>query len=118
MDTRTFDGLARQIGRRRTLQSLGGAVVALVSGFALADAKGGKNNNGQKNRKKKQKLQRRIDQESLALCAGQVSECVTLLTASCGDNAECQALGQTCCQELADCDFPGLLTCIAQQNNT
>ncbi len=41
MDTRAFDGLTRQIGRRRTLQSLGGAVLAIASGVALADAKGG-----------------------------------------------------------------------------
>lgn len=115
-----FDGLARRLGRRRTLQALGGALVATASGITVAGAKNSKNNNkDRKQRKKKQEnLQQRIDQESLALCAGQVSECVTQLTANCEDNAECVALGQTCCQELADCDFPGLLTCIEQPNNT
>lgn len=113
----SFDGIARQIGRRRTLQALGGALVAATSGIAVAGAKNSKSNKDRKQRKKKQaKLQRRIDQESLALCAGQVPECVTQLTANCEDNAECQAIGQLCCQELADCDFPGLLTCFEQQN--
>jgi hypothetical protein len=115
-----FDGLTRQIGRRRTLQSLGGAAVAAVSGIALAEAKGGKSNK-QKNKqrkKKREKLQQRIDQESLALCAGQVAECIPLITAGCDGSAECLALGQTCCQELADCDFEGLLACFAQQSNS
>ena len=116
----SFDGMTRQLGRRRTLQALGGALVATASGITLAGAKNSKNNNkDRKRRKQKQaKLQRRIDQESLALCAGQVPDCVTQLTANCGDNAECRAFGQRCCQELADCDFPGLVTCIEQQGNT
>ena len=117
MDTRAFDGLARQIGRRRTLQSLGGAALATVSGFALASGKSNKKKNKQQ-QKKREKLQQRIDRESLALCAGQVAECVPLITATCGDDAECLATGQTCCQELADCDFTGLIACFAQQNNT
>ena len=122
MDSRAFDGLARQIGRRRTLQALGGALVATASGITLAGAKNNGNNKNNKDRKqrkqKQEKLRQRIDQESLALCAGQVSPCVTLLTANCNGDPECQAIGQTCCQELADCDFSGLLTCLAAQNNT
>lgn len=114
MDTRAFDGLARQIGRRRTLQALSGALVATASGITAASAKKNSNKQKSKQRKKKQeKLRQRIDQESLALCANQVPECVTLLTENCGEDAECQALGETCCQELADCDFQGLIACFA-----
>jgi len=116
MDIRAFDGLARQMGRRRTLQALGGALVATASGLTVASAK--QNNKDRKQRKKKQeKLQQRIDQESLALCASQIAECVPLVTSTCGSDAECLATGQLCCQELADCDFQGLLACFAQQNN-
>ncbi len=106
MNESSFDGLTRQIGRRRTLQSLGGAAVAAVSGIALADAKGGKSNK-QKNKqrkKKREKLQQRIDQESLALCAGQVAQCQTLIG---GDSP-----ALACCQELVDCDFAGLIACL------
>lgn len=112
-----FDALTRQIGRRRALQALGAAAMATASGLTLASAKNGANrNNKKKNKQKRNKLQQRIDQESLALCASQVPECVTLITANCGDNAECVAAGQICCQELADCDFTGLLACFATQN--
>jgi hypothetical protein len=115
-----FDGLTRHLGRRGALQALGVAAVATASGVSLAGAKKGKSN-GQKNRKnrqKREKLQQRIDQESLALCASQVPECVTLLTATCDGSATCVATAQTCCRELADCDFSGLVACFAQQNNT
>lgn len=114
-----FDSFTRQLGRRRALQALGAAAVATASGLTLAGAKRG--NNKKKNKqqqKKREKLQKRIDQESLALCAGQVAQCIPLITAGCGDDAECLANGQTCCQELADCDFTGLIACFAQQNNT
>ena len=70
-----FDGLTRHLGRRGALQALGAAAVATVSGVSLAGAKKGKSN-GKKNRKNKQKLQRRIDEQALALCAGQVTACV------------------------------------------
>lgn len=115
-----FDTFTRQLGRRRALQALGVATVATASGLTLAGAKGS-NKNKKKNtqqKKKREKLQQRIEQESLALCAGQVAECVPLVTAGCDGNAECLALGQSCCQELADCDFEGLLACFAQQDNT
>jgi hypothetical protein len=115
-----FDGFTRQLGRRGALQALGAAAAATASGVSLAGAKKGKSNRqkNQQRKKKQEKLQQRIDQESLALCAGQVPECVTLLTANCDGSASCVATGQTCCQELADCDFSGLVTCFAQQNNT
>lgn len=114
-----FDAFTQQFGRRRALQALGAAAVATASGLTLAGAKGG-NTNKQQNRQRKQKrkkLQQRIDQESLALCAGQVPGCVTLITANCDGNADCLAAGQLCCQELADCDFTGLIACFADQNN-
>lgn len=121
-----FDALTQQVGRRRALQALGAAAVATASGLTLAGAKKGANgNNNNKNKKKnkqqrqkREKLQQRIDQESLALCASQVPECVTLITANCGGDADCLATGQICCQELADCDFNGLLACFATQNNS
>lgn len=119
-----FDALTQQFGRRRALQALGAAAVATAGGLTLASAKNGahRNNKNKKQNKqqkqKREKLQQRIDQESLALCASQVPECATLITANCGDNAECLAAGQLCCQELADCDFTGLLACFATQNNS
>ncbi|MCA9863884.1 MAG: hypothetical protein R2853_18935 [Thermomicrobiales bacterium] len=121
MDTRTFDALARQFGRRRAIQALGASVAAIASGLTLASAKGGNNRSNKKKKQRKQKrekLQQRIDQESLALCASQIPECVTLITANCEDDEECVATGQLCCQELADCDFTGLLACFETQNNS
>ena len=116
-----FDTFTQQFGRRRALQALGAAAVATASGLTLASAKGGNKKKKQQRKQRKQKrknLQRRIDQESLALCASQVPECVTLITENCGDNAECVATGQLCCQELADCDFTGLIACFERQNNS
>lgn len=102
-----FDTFTQQLGRRRALQALGAAAVATASGLTLASAKNG--NNG--NKKKRATLQQRIEKKSLALCASQVPECVTLITANCGDNAECLAAGEICCQSLGTCEFAEFFTC-------
>ncbi|MCA9877941.1 MAG: hypothetical protein KC442_09165 [Thermomicrobiales bacterium] len=107
----TFDAVARQIGRRRALQALGAAAVATVSGISPTEAKrnGG---NKRKNRKKKRK-QQRIEEQSLALCAGQVAQCNAVIAQSCGEGEGCQAQ-QRCCELLATCDFAGVIICLNQ----
>lgn len=102
----SFDGLTRLLGRRRALQALGTATVAAIGGVSLVDAK---NNNKNKKRKKKQQ---RIDEQSLALCAGQVTQCDGLIAENCGNDAECLQEGQACCNLLADCNFAATVTCL------
>ena len=112
----SFDGIARQLGRRHALQALGAAAVATASGVSLAGAKKGKNN-GQKNRKQKQKLQDRIEEQSLARCAGQVAECDALIADTCEGDAGCVAQGQLCCDLLATCAFTQFIACINAPSN-
>jgi len=108
----SFDGFARQLGRRNALQALGIAAMATASGASLAGAKKNGKNTQQKNRKKKQKLQQRIDEQSLARCAGQVAECDALIAESCEEDAACLAQGQLCCDLLATCAFTEFIACI------
>jgi hypothetical protein len=112
----TFDALTRQLGRRRILQALGVAAVATTSGVVLTDAKHGRNTNGKarKNRKDKAKQLQRIDEQSLALCAGEVEECNALIVAQCDNEAECVSRGQACCAVLATCDLGGLFACLSK----
>lgn len=106
MNGLSFDAFARQLGRRRALQALGTTVVATVSGVALADAKKGKNKNGNKKQKKN------IEKQALALCAGQVTECDALIAETCEGDAGCVAEGQLCCDLLATCSFTEFIACI------
>lgn len=108
----SFDGLTRQLGRRRALLSLGVAAVATASSVSLAGAKKNGKNNQKKNRKKKQKLQQRIEEQSLARCAGQVAECDALIAESCEGDAGCVAQGQLCCDLLATCAFTEFIACL------
>jgi hypothetical protein len=111
----SFDGLTRQLGRRRALQALGAAVMATAGGGSLAGAKKGKNTQ-QKNRKKKQ--QQRIDEQALGLCAGQVAACDAFIAEDCDGDAGCLAQGQLCCDLLATCAFTEFIACInAPVNN-
>lgn len=107
----SFDGIARQLGRRHALQALGIVAVTTASGVSLAGAKKGKSN-GKKNRKQKQKLQQRIEEQSLARCAGQVTECDALIVESCEGDAGCVAQGQLCCDLLATCAFTEFIACL------
>jgi hypothetical protein len=111
MTGRTFDAFTRQLGRRRALQALGTAALATVSGVALADARKGKNNNGN-NKQKNKKQRKNIEEQALALCAAQVTECDALSAATCEGDAECLAKNQLCCDLLATCAFTEFIACI------
>lgn len=104
MTEHAFDALTRTLGRRRAVQALAAAAAATLSSVTLI---GAKSNNGNKNARKQNK---KIKKKALALCATQVTQCLTLVGAG--------GVGADCCQELADCDFDGLITCLtAAQDN-
>lgn len=111
MTNLSLDALARNLGRRRALQAFTAAAATTLTGVTLA---GAKSNNGKKqnNRKKRKQQQRRIDKQSLALCAGEVAQCETLIRDLCQSNDDCLAAQLPCCQELAVCDFGGLISCL------
>lgn len=100
MTEHVLDVLTRSLGRRHAVQALA-AAVATSSGGSLAGAESSKR---KKNKKRKQKKAKKIDQQSLALCAGQVAQCQTLIGGS--------SPALFCCQELVECDFAGLIACL------
>lgn len=116
MNEQRFDAFARQVSRRSALRGLSVTALAAGGGLALADAASGKSNKQQqkkKRKKKQEKLQKRIEEESLALCAGQVPQCLPLLNAECdSDDVECLAFGERCCGFLATCDFAAAAACL------
>lgn len=116
MDDRGFDAIARQLSRRNALRALSVTLLAGGGGWALADPANGKRGKKAKQRKKKQaKLQQRIEEESLALCAGQVPQCLPLLNVNCNsDDVECLAFGERCCAFLATCDFAAAAACLLE----
>ncbi len=110
MTDRSFDALTRTLGRRRAAKALAAAAATPLAGVSLAGARSN-NGNGQKKRKHRKQKQR-IDRQSLALCAGQVTQCETLIREQCEGDPDCLAAQLPCCQELADCDFGALITCL------
>lgn len=113
MDERGFDAFARQLSRRSALRGLSVTMLAAAGGLALEDAASGKR--GKKAKQRKKKLRKRIEEESLALCAGQVPECLPLLTVNCdSDDVECLAFGDRCCGFLATCDFAAAAACLLE----
>jgi hypothetical protein len=90
---RAADGITR----RGSLMTLGAAgLAAIVGGSATADAK----KNKKKNKKKKQ-------EDPFKLCAPQVEQCQTTVTALEGNAAQIQ-----CCDAFATCEASQFFLCL------
>lgn len=104
---------AGEVSRRVSLQSLGAAGLAAISGQVAAEAK--------KKKKKKKKSVEKIDETCQAdlasctsraiTCASQVEVCTIFVTAACGPGPECDGI-RACCELFKNCDPVGFLACL------
>lgn len=105
MNEQTFDSLiqktARGISRRASILTLGATgLAAALSAPISADAK-------KKKCKKKDKKCPSLEE----ICAPQVEDCVSIVTAACGTGPDCDRL-LDCCEVFETCDVGAFVLCL------
>jgi hypothetical protein len=113
MDNGSFDRLTRhtasEISRRTTLMALGAAGLSALTGTVVAEAKGGKKKN--KNRQNNQPAPLECPPAPVDRCLAQADECTTVITGACAGDPACTAKA-VCCSLLETCNATAFFACL------